>query len=93
MGLGYLTLGQPLPTLFRPVGCSTCAKTGYKGRLALHEVMGMTDAIERLTVERESSTKIAAVAIEEGMRTLREDGLLKAASGVTSLDEIFRVVA
>jgi len=55
--------------------------------------MGMTDAIERLTVERESSTKIGSVAVAEGMRTLREDGLLKAASGITSLDEIFRVVA
>ena len=85
--------GDPDPTWFRPVGCPSCAKTGYKGRLALHEVMGMTDAIERLTVERESSTKIGSVAVAEGMRTLREDGLLKAASGVTSLDEIFRVVA
>jgi type IV pilus assembly protein PilB len=85
--------GDPEPTWFKPVGCASCSKTGYKGRLALHEVMAMTDAIERLTVERESSTKIAAVAIAEGMRTLREDGLLKASSGVTSLDEIFRVVA
>jgi type IV pilus assembly protein PilB len=55
--------------------------------------MAMTDSIERLTVERESSTKIAATAVGEGMRTLREDGLLKASSGITSIDEIFRVVA
>ena len=85
--------GDPDPTWFKPVGCSSCAKTGYKGRLALHEVMAMTDSIERLTVERESSTKIAATAVGEGMRTLREDGLLKASSGITSIDEIFRVVA
>jgi type IV pilus assembly protein PilB len=85
--------GDPEPTFFKPVGCSNCSKTGYKGRLALHEVMAMTDRIERLTVERESATKIMQVAIEEGMRTLREDGLLKASMGVTSLDEIFRVVA
>ena len=85
--------GDPDPTWFKPVGCSSCAKTGYKGRLALHEVMAMTDSIERLTVERESSTKISATAVKEGMRTLREDGLLKASSGITSIDEIFRVVA
>ncbi len=85
--------GQPEPTFFRPVGCPNCAKTGYKGRLALHEVMGVSDKIERLTVDRESSTVINKVAIEEGMRTLREDGLLKASQGITSIDEIFRVVA
>jgi type IV pilus assembly protein PilB len=84
--------GDPVPTFFRPVGCSSCSKTGYKGRLALHEVMAVSDSIERLTVERESSSRIMQTAVGEGMRTLREDGLLKAASGITSLDEIFRVV-
>ena len=52
----------------------------------------VTDEIERLTVERASSSVINTVAVEQGMRTLRVDGLLKAAQGVTSLDEIFRVV-
>jgi type IV pilus assembly protein PilB len=52
----------------------------------------VSDSIERLTVERESSSRIMQTAVAEGMRTLREDGLLKAASGITSLDEIFRVV-
>jgi len=84
---------DPSPTFFRPIGCSNCSKTGYKGRLALHEVMAMDDDIERMTVERASSTQISTVAIDHGMRVLREDGLLKASQGVTSLDEIFRVVA
>ena len=53
----------------------------------------MDDDIERMTVERASSTQISTVAIDHGMRLLREDGLLKASQGVTSLDEIFRVVA
>jgi type IV pilus assembly protein PilB len=93
-GIGFMMRpGQPDPTFFRPVGCASCAKTGYKGRLALHEVMAVSDGIERLTVERASSATITRTAIDEGMRTLREDGLLKAAQGVTSLDEIFRVVA
>jgi type IV pilus assembly protein PilB len=85
--------GESLPEFFRPVGCSACSKTGYKGRLAIHEVMRSSEAIERLTVERASSTTIAAVAEQEGMRTLRADGLLKVSQGVTSLDEVFRVVA
>ena len=92
--MGYKPYPEdPAPTFFRPMGCSNCSKTGYKGRLALHEVMAVSDDIERLTVERASSSTIMRVAIAEGMRTLREDGLLKASSGVTSLDEIFRVVA
>ena len=85
--------GDPVPSFFRAVGCASCAKTGYKGRVAIHEVMAISDEIERMTVERASSTRIAAVAIEQGMRTLREDGLLKASQGITTIDEVFRVVA
>jgi type IV pilus assembly protein PilB len=85
--------GMELPTLYRPVGCSACAKTGYKGRLALHEVMAVSEEIEKLTVERASSLTIGKVAIEQGMITLRMDGLLKVMAGVTSVEEIFRVVA
>jgi type IV pilus assembly protein PilB len=84
--------GMELPTLYRPVGCSACAKTGYKGRLALHEVMAVTEEIEKLTVERASSLVIGKVAREQGMITLRHDGLLKVMAGVTSVEEIFRVV-
>ncbi len=84
---------DPAPTFYRPVGCANCAKTGYKGRLALHEVMAMNETIERLTVDRASSTAIGEVAVGNGMRLLREDGLRKAALGITSIDEIFRVVA
>jgi type IV pilus assembly protein PilB len=84
--------GEPLPTLYRPVGCSACSKTGYKGRLALHEVMTVTEQIERLAVEHASAEAIAKVAREQGMAMLRDDGLAKVAEGVTSLEEIFRVV-
>jgi type IV pilus assembly protein PilB len=85
--------GMDLPTLYRPVGCSACAKTGYKGRLALHEVMPVTEDIERLTVERASAIEIGKVAIAQGMKTLRDDGMEKVAAGVTTLEEILRVVA
>jgi len=83
---------EPLPTLYRPIGCAACSKTGYKGRLALHEVMVVSEAIERLAVEHASAEVIAKVARDEGMVTLRHDGLAKVAAGVTSLEEIFRVV-
>jgi len=84
--------GEPLPTLYRAVGCSACAKTGYKGRLALHEVMPVTEEIERLAVERASAAVIGQVAREQGMTTLRDDGMAKVLKGVTTLEEILRVV-
>ncbi len=84
--------GEPLPTLHRPVGCQYCAKTGYRGRIGLVEVMLITEEIERLTVERRSSEDIRRLAIEQGMLTLREDGMDKVARGQTSIEEILRVV-
>jgi type IV pilus assembly protein PilB len=84
---------QPPPTLYRPVGCPACARTGYKGRLALHEVMTVTEEVERLAVARASATEIGQVARRGGMHDLRTDGLLKVRQGVTSLEEILRVVA
>ncbi|WP_336923555.1 GspE/PulE family protein [Aquipuribacter sp. SD81] len=84
---------EPVPTLRRPVGCTACAKTGYKGRLALHEVMLVSEEIERLTVARASATEIGAIAREQGMTTLRQDGMAKVRAGVTTVDEILRVVA
>lgn len=77
--------------LWKAVGCRSCAQTGFRGRLALIEVMPVTEEIERLTVARASATEIARVAFAEGMTTLHEDGLGKAASGLTTLEEIFRV--
>ena len=83
--------GSP-PRLYRAVGCSHCGNTGYRGRLAVHEVMLMSEEIERMTVERRSSEDIGRVAIEQGMMTLRQDGILKDLEGRTSIEEIFRVI-
>ena len=84
--------GEPLPTLFRAGGCSACSKTGYKGRMALHEVMPITEEIERLAVERRSADEIGRIARGQGMTTLRHDGMSKVLMGETSLEEILRVV-
>ncbi|MDP9239990.1 MAG: Flp pilus assembly complex ATPase component TadA [Actinomycetota bacterium] len=83
---------EELPTIYRPIGCSTCAKTGYHGRLALHEVMTVSEDIERMAVERASAAAIQEMACSQGMTTLRNDGLAKVLAGVTSIEEIFRVV-
>ncbi|HEV8087700.1 MAG TPA: type II secretion system protein GspE, partial [Actinomycetota bacterium] len=66
--------------------------TGFRGRIGLYEVMQMTEEIERLTVERASADAIKAVAVQQGMMTLRDDGLEKARMGLTSLEEVARVV-
>ncbi|MUH42845.1 MAG: type II secretion system protein GspE [Actinobacteria bacterium] len=85
-------LAAGMPTLYRPIGCPSCSGTGYKGRLALHEVMMVNEEIERLAVEHAPATEITAAALRSGMVTLRNDGLNKVLQGVTSLDEILRVV-
>jgi type IV pilus assembly protein PilB len=79
--------------LYRPVGCGACGKTGFYGRFALHEVLLVTEDIERLIAERANSADIKKVAIAQGMTTLRQTGLAQVRNGVTSVDEILRVVA
>jgi type IV pilus assembly protein PilB len=85
-------LWPEISELFKPEGCAACANTGYRGRIGLYEVMQMSEEIERLTVERSSADAIREVAVQQGMMTLRDDGLEKARMGITSLDEVARVV-
>ena len=85
--------GEPMPQLWRPAGCQACSHTGYKGRMAIHEVMTVTEEIERHAVAHSSSADIGATAREQGMLALRDDGWTKVLLGDTSLEEILRVVA
>ena len=85
--------GEPAPSIYRPIGCSSCSNTGYRGRLALHEVMLVTEEIERHAVARSASSEIMRTAREQGMLTLREDACAKVRLGRTSIEEIMRVVA
>src|SRR5450830_643935 len=84
--------GQEIPMIYRPAGCSACSRTGYKGRMALHEVMAVSEAIERLAVSHASAAEIANTAHQEGMISLRNDGWTKVLLGDTSVEEILRVV-
>jgi type IV pilus assembly protein PilB len=81
------------PTLHRAIGCTACGRTGYKGRFALHEVMLITEEIERLIIERRSTEDLQKTAEMQGMLTLKSDGLRKVGMGQTSIEEIFRVVS
>ncbi|MER3521870.1 MAG: type II secretion system protein GspE [Acidimicrobiia bacterium] len=83
---------RELPVLYKAVGCGHCSKTGYRGRIALHEIMLVTEEIERMVVERRTSEEIKKVAVMEGMKPLRLDGLAKVRMGITTLDEVMRVV-
>ena len=78
---------------YEPVGCARCSHTGYRGRIGLFSVMPMSEEIKELTVGSAGEAEIAAVAREQGMLTLREDGLHKVRNGVTSIEEIARVSA
>ncbi len=87
------TMPEDGPTrLYRPVGCAACAKTGYRGRMALHEVLPVTHEIEKLAVHRAATEEIARTAREQGMTTLRDDGWQKVLAGRTSVEEVLRVV-
>ncbi|MHB1137174.1 MAG: GspE/PulE family protein [Coriobacteriia bacterium] len=78
--------------LWRPVGCKKCGGTGYRGRLGVHEVMLVSEEIGDLCVKEATAEVIREVAIEQGMLTLKMDGLEKVRQGRTSLEEIARVI-
>lgn len=73
--------------LYKAVGCSTCNGAGYKGRIAIYEVMTISQGIRELILENKSSDEIKKQAIKEGMKTLRMSALTKVAQGLTTLDE------
>ncbi len=83
--------GKP-PKLYRAVGCKKCNNIGYRGRMGIHEVLTMSETLERMAVENASSDEITRQAIAEGMKTLRDDGFEKVKLGTTSIEEILRVV-
>ncbi len=76
---------------FRPKGCDGCMNTGYRGRTALFEMLTLTDPVREMIDNRAPDHQLRAAARESGMTSLRDAGLMKAAAGVTSLEEVFRV--
>ncbi len=80
-------------TFYRAKGCDDCAKTGYKGRMALFEIMLMTPEIAHMTMERADASQIQRQAIKDGMTLLLEDGIRKAKMGLTTIEEVLTVAA
>jgi type IV pilus assembly protein PilB len=76
---------------YEPVGCARCNQSGYKGRVGLYSVMVLSERIKEMAVAQQPEAEIANAAREEGMLTLREDGVGKVRDGFTSLEEVLRV--
>jgi general secretion pathway protein E len=90
MGLSRFTDDDAI-TLYRPIGCSQCAQTGYTGRISIMEMLPVTDPLRSLVMKHATATDLRSEAIREGMLTMYEDGLRKAVRGVTTLEEVLRV--
>jgi type II secretion system protein E len=86
--LDEVTTDHPI---YRAVGCRSCRGTGYSGRKGIYELLVTNDDIRQLATERSGSVAIRQAALKNGMRTLRQDGWLKVASGLTSIEEVVRV--
>jgi type II secretory ATPase GspE/PulE/Tfp pilus assembly ATPase PilB-like protein len=79
-------------SFYRPVGCDACHQTGYKGRIGIYEVMRISDRLRRMIAQRASEDAIREVAMSTGMLTLGDDALAKVKAGVTTAEELLRVV-
>ncbi|MCC6498236.1 MAG: Flp pilus assembly complex ATPase component TadA [Propionibacteriaceae bacterium] len=82
--------GYP-PQLYSAGGCANCANTGYRGRVALHEVMEITPEIARVVVRNGTLAEVREIAAAQGMRPLRQDGWEKVSQGLTTIEEVLRV--
>lgn len=76
-------------TLYRPVGCNECHQLGYKGRIGIYEVLTISESIEKLILEMGGEREIMQAALEDGMITMAQDGILKAVEGITSMEEVW----
>jgi len=76
---------------FHGKGCDNCSGTGYRGRIGIYEVFNLTNDIKEMVAKRASGTELGEQAIKNGMTTMKQDGILKAAEGLTSLEEVWRV--
>ena len=85
------TFAEPV-TWYRPVGCSRCHRTGYRGRTGVFEVLTVGPEVRRAVLRRAPTSEIAEIAVREGMRTLRDDCLSKVMAGLTSVEELLRVI-
>jgi type IV pilus assembly protein PilB len=84
---------DPIERVARPVGCRACGTTGYRGRLAIYEVMVLNDEIRALIARRSSGPEIEQASVDAGMRTLRVAGVRRVRDGIFGPDELLRVLS
>ena len=85
-------IDRPTLEAYQAVGCQSCADSGYRGRFAIHEVMPVTEEVAELVLGQARAEDVERLAVEQGMETLRADGLRKVALGLTTVEELFRVI-
>jgi len=83
--------GEACKMVYQGKGCLHCGNTGYRGRMAVHEVMPMTSRLREMVVRRASTSELAQEAIAEGMQTMQQDAVQKVRSGLTTVEELMRV--
>jgi len=83
----------PTDVLYRGRGCKACNNTGYRGRVAVVEVLNLNDEIKELIMKRADSNQIKKVAVASGMETLRDNALRKVLAGITTIEEVMRITA
>ena len=75
-------------TLYEPVGCDKCVNTGYRGRVGLHELLIGSDNVKKAIQERARVAELLAIALDEGMHTLKQDGMEKVLLGITDMHQV-----
>jgi type IV pilus assembly protein PilB len=88
---GHVPQGRGPVTFYRGAGCATCNGTGMKGRVAIYEVMPISEALRDMILEEASTAELREQAQKEGMKTLRQAGMMKVLEGVTTVEEVLRV--
>ena len=84
-----IEIPKTIEKLYRPVGCEKCHNIGFKGRIGIFEVLTITESIEKLILEMGSERELTQAALEDGMITMAQDGILKAVEGLTSMEEVW----
>ncbi|HEX2741864.1 MAG TPA: ATPase, T2SS/T4P/T4SS family, partial [Rubrobacter sp.] len=92
LGFPFSLFGEGVIDFHEAVGCDRCGGTGYRGRIGIYEMMVVSGRIKEMILKRVSTDEVSRVAESEGMARLREDGLIKAARGVTTIEEVLRTV-
>jgi type IV pilus assembly protein PilB len=91
-GFDMATLNEPIFYGPNKEGCNECQGKGYKGRVGLYEVLAFSDTLKKSILDGTPSFELNKMAQKEGMVTLEQDGLIKAAQGLTSLEEVYKLV-